>query len=86
MHVDPADDGLTPELAAQIHSELELGPEDETRALAAARREEEGRVELVLYDEGGEQPDVVVTLGRDEALALAAALVALAANEPSSAG
>ena len=86
MHVAPADDGLTPELAAQIHSELELGPEDETRALAAARPEEEGRVELVLYDEEGEQPDVVVTLGRDEALALAGTLVALAGNEPSSAG
>ncbi len=85
MRFDPPDDGLTDELAEEIRLELEQGPDDDTRALAAVRPGDEEHLELVLYDEDGEEPDVVAALGREEALALAAALVALAGDEPSSA-
>lgn len=80
MHFDPADDGLTDELAAEIRRELEQGPADGARASAAVRRGAGEHLELVLYDEDGEEPDVVVALTRDEARALAAELVALAGD------
>jgi len=85
MYFHPADESLTDELAEEIRLELERGPEDETRATAAVRPVDEGRLELVLSDEDGEEPDVVVALTRDEARALAATLVALAREEPRSA-
>ena len=81
MSSDPAD-GLTDELAAQIHSELDLTPEDDQRELVAARPGEQGRVELVLYGEDGEPPDVIAALTPDEARGLAAALTALADAGP----
>jgi len=81
MSFDDADDGLTDELAEQIRREIELGPEEETRTLAAARLGDEEQLELVLYDEDGEEPDVTITLTRAEALALAAALVELAGEQ-----
>ena len=86
MHFDPVDDGLTDELAEEIRLELEQGPSDDTRTLVAVRRGDQEHLELVLYDEDGEEPDVVVALTRDEARALAAELVALAGDGPSSAG
>jgi hypothetical protein len=77
------DDGLTPELAEEIRREIELGPEEETRTLVAVRLGgDEGTIELVLYDEDGEEPDVTIALTRTEALALAAALVELAGDQP----
>lgn len=86
--MDPdADDGLTDELAEQLRREIELGAEEERRALAAVRAgDDEHTVELFLSDEDGEETDVVVTLGREQARALAAALLALAGDEPPSAG
>ncbi len=75
MDPDPAD-GLTDELADQISAELELGGEDDVRALAAVRPGDDEHVELVLYDEDGEQPDVAVELTCPQARALAAALLA----------
>ncbi|MEJ7894907.1 MAG: hypothetical protein WKF94_19905 [Solirubrobacteraceae bacterium] len=77
MPADPPD-GLTDELADEISAELELGPEDDTRALAAVRPGDDEHVELVLYDEDGEQPDVAVELTCPQARALAAALLATA--------
>jgi len=82
MYFHSADDGLTDELAEEIRRELELGPQDETRGLAAVRPGDDGRLELVVSDEDGEVPDVVVALTQDEARALAAALLALAPEEP----
>lgn len=63
MPLDPAD-GLTDELADQISTELDMEPEDDTRALAAVRPGDGEHVELVLYDEDGEQPGVAVELTR----------------------
>lgn len=85
MRFDSADDGLTDELAEEIRRELELGPEDERRVMAAVRPGDEEHLELVLSDEDGEEPDVVVALTRDAARALAAALLALAPEEPAGA-
>lgn len=82
MHFDAADDGLTDELAEEIRLELELGPEDDTRALAAVRPVDEEHLELVLYDEDGEEPDVVVELTPEQARGLAELLVELARGEP----
>lgn len=77
MPSDPPD-GLTDELADEINAELELGGEDDVRALAAVRPGDDEHVELVLYDEDGEQPDVAVELTRPQARALAVALLATA--------
>lgn len=74
---DPPADGLTDELAAQIHAELELGLADDTREQATVRGGAGEGVELVLHDDDGEAPDVVVALtaaaARDLARALAEA-------------
>lgn len=59
MHPDPAD-GLTDELAAQIGTELELAPGDETPASVLVRPGEAAGVEIVLGDE--ERGDIVVAL------------------------
>jgi len=81
MHFGSDDDGLTDELAEEIRRELELGPEDDTRALAAVRAGQEDLLELVLYDEDSGEPDVVVALTREQARELAEALDALALAE-----
>jgi len=81
MYFHSADDGLTDELAAEIRRELELGPEDERRGLAAVRPGGDEHLELVLSDEDGDEPDVVVALTGDAARALATALIALAGDE-----
>ena len=81
MPSDPPD-GLTDELADEISAELDLGPEDDIRALAAVRPGDDEHVALVLYDEDGEQPDVAVELTRPQARELAAKLLATADAEP----
>ncbi len=82
MHFGSDDDGLTDELAEEIRRELELGPVDDTRALAAVRAGDEDLLEVVLYDEDSGEPDVVVALTREQARALAKALVARARAAP----
>lgn len=81
MRFDPDDDGLSDELAEEIRLELELGPQDESRGMAAVRAGDDEHLELVLSDEDGEEPDVVVVLTRGAARLLATALVALADDE-----
>ncbi len=81
MRFDPDDDGLSDELAEEIRLELELGPQDESRGMAAVRAGDYEQLELVLSDEDGEEPDVVVVLTRGAARLLATALVALADDE-----
>jgi hypothetical protein len=82
MHFGSDDDGLTDELTEEIRRELELGPVDDTRALAAVRAGDEDLLEVVLYDEDSGEPDVVVALTREQAHALAEALVARARAAP----
>ncbi len=82
MHFGSDDDGLTDELTEKIRRELELGPADDTRALAAVRAGDEDLLEVVLYDEDSGEPDVVVALTREQARALAEALVARARAAP----
>ncbi len=54
MRFDPDDDGLSDELAEEIRLELELGPQDESRGMAAVRAGGDEHLELVLSDEDGE--------------------------------
>ncbi len=77
MHFD-AGDGLTDELAAQIHGELDGTLEDDARERAAVRPRDGEHVEVVFHDEGEDGDDVVVALSRAEARELAAALLVAA--------
>lgn len=81
MRFDSDDDGLTDDLAQKIRLELELGPQYESREMAAVRAGDDEHLQLVLSDEDSEEPDVVVVLTRGAARLLATALVALADDE-----
>ena len=79
-HADEEDDGLTDELAAAIHAELEGQDDEERRPHVTLRPAPDGSgVELVLCGDGDDAPPpVVTTLSAEDALALAAGLVHLA--------